>query len=123
MKTLRHLVVLSGLVALAAGPASAQQYERFGRNDRQALDLDPAKINLIASARAETGLPALSVAFTVTAKGEPTAIRVLTSTGDERIDALCVASLQATRFEPKHIDGGAVSSERTVSLSPKVIRR
>ena len=123
MKTLRHLVVLSGLVALAAGSASAQQYERFGRNDRQSLDLDPAKINLIASARAETGLPALSVAFTVTAKGEPTAIRVLTSTGDERIDALCVASLQATRFEPKQIDGVAVSSERTVSLSPKVIRR
>ena len=52
MKTLRHLVVLSGLFALAAGSASAQQYERFGRNDRQSLNLDPAKINLIASARA-----------------------------------------------------------------------
>ena len=88
MKTLRHLVVLSGLVALAAGSASAQHYERFGRNDRQSLNLDPAKINLIASARAETGLPALSVAFTITVQGEPTAIRVLTSTGDERVDAL-----------------------------------
>jgi TonB family protein len=123
MKTLRHLVVLSGLVALAAGSASAQHYERFGRNDRQSLNLDPAKINLIASARAETGLPALSVAFTITVQGEPTAIRVLTSTGDERVDALCVASLQATRFEPKLVDGVAVSSERTMSLSPKVTRR
>ena len=118
MKTLRHLVVLSGLVALAAGSASAQHYERFGRNDRQSLNLDPAKINLIASARASAPTSQLKVSFTLTAQGEPTAIRVITGSNDEFSDA----QSSAARFAPKMVDGVAVSSEQTVILTSKFAR-
>ena len=108
--------------ALAGGSASAQQYERFGRNDRQSLNLDPAKINLIASARASAPTSQIKVSFTLTAQGEPTAIRVITGSNDEFSDAQSIAALSAARFAPKMVDGVAVSSEQTVILTSKFAR-
>lgn len=120
MKTLRALLVFSGLVALAS--AANPAYERFGHNDRLPLANDPAKINLIASSRDRAAAQPLTVSLTVSALGGPSSIRVLAGTGDEKLDQQCIATLQQLRFAPTVAEGVAVSSERTLTVSAKYRR-
>ena len=123
MKTLRPILVFSGLVTLAVSSATADTYERFGQNDRQLSSSYPTIGNRTERSRPAPALRPLTVGFTITANGEATAIHIVKSSGDASVDAQCVAALQSTPFEPKRVDAVAVSSEKTVLLSHEFVGR
>lgn len=130
MKALRTLpIVIAGLVALPVGSVFAEGSLRFALYS--SIDANTHNNNVGAFSSFGSGrraptlenlraaaLPKLTVAFTLTAEGQPTAIRLLKSSGDPKLDTECLATLNQTRLDPKRVNGVAVSSEETYVITP-----
>lgn len=118
MKTF-HPALLTVLVAFAASSAFAEGSARFANSSNFAHSSYNPLYSARVGASATSRIPApLKVSFTLTAQGEPTAIRVLSGTGNTKVDEQCVAALAQTRRQPKVVNGVAVASEELLILNP-----
>lgn len=103
------------LVLSAFEPAEPQARQRLGNL------MDPARVSLVEEAHRERDRAVLPVKlhFTVTAKGVPRGIDVVTSSGHDEIDRQCVIALKQMRFTPLVRDGVAVAREETIVMVPR----
>lgn len=62
----------------------------------------------------------LKVAFTLTVQGEATDIRIVTSSGNPKLDQKCMAALAHTRLQPRLVNGVPVTSEEIYLINPTV---
>ena len=65
-------------------------------------------------------LAPLKVAFTLTAQGEATDIRLVASSGNAKFDQKCMAALSQARLQPRVVNGVPVTSEEIYLLNPTV---
>jgi len=75
--------------------------------------------NPVRRVRADPVTSRVTLAFTVTPRGEPTAVRVVESSGDKGLDQITVAAFQQRRPKPAIVNGVAVKSERTWVVSSR----
>ncbi|HNC24354.1 MAG TPA: TonB family protein, partial [Opitutaceae bacterium] len=119
VKSPTRLVVLFASALVAPLVSSAFEPAEPGARQRLGNLMDPSRVNLVENFHQNRAVVPVKLHFTVTAKGVPRGIDVVTSSGHNEIDRQCVIALKQMRFEPLIRDGVAVAREETIVMVPR----
>jgi len=120
MKAVKNIALLAGLSALLAVAASAKTSEQAYLDSCKKDSNTPVPVSVVSPANVSTDYVGsqVDVAFTVDAKGTPTALSVV-SAPDATIARVIVDAVKQWRFDPVKRNGTAVATK--VVLPVKIV--